>query len=950
MRYALKNIYLGWHAFWIRTNEVMWSIYGWLTSLSRRWKLAVGGAVLALFLGLFWLDPAAALLDSFMNIGGSIGSMVMLVVSTIALAVLSFFMLIALLLTKLLIAVSLYNDFVNATAVNTGWPLIRDVVNMFFIVVLLIIAFSTIIGYKEFDYKKHVPRLLLMAVLINFSKTLVGLLIDFSQVVMLTFVNGFKEAAFGNFIKAFGLDKITTIAKKGLGGNGFEAMADSTSLLISILFGILMLIVISTLILIMLIYLVARVIAIWILLIFSPLAFFVWALPPKLAKALSKFSNLWWEQLSSWLTGGPIMAFFLWLTMAIVASSSNPFGNVMPKDDESSYVMKFLNEAADFGNLANFVVATVLLFYGLKTAVEQSKSASASLGKLAEGIKSSGGPIGGTIKLAGRAAGAAVKTGGKVAGKGLAFGAKSLDTKYGYSKKLGTSMSGLGVQLGKWGEGKGGLIGALATGGAKAIQTKAAGFTTMGAERYKTAKEAFAKRHTGQPLKQQIEAENVMLGSADKNDRKVGAAARMTRFLDPRNRKAETSGRIKELKAHYASAEGGGKSAEEAERLAIAQANAEYDQKLIAEMAKIEKDDDLNSDAELMEKIKTVRKDNLGLYDSLDKIKASVKSRTLDQTPAAAYRNLDVGLAALESAELMSGGVMVAGWEDKVRAIEGLNSSQRDALLAMGAVMQTDVGKEAYQAYASGKASGMSLSVGANGAYTLLGANGAIVAEQASNKQRIQQQIQQASGNRLTGQALEQFASGFSQPPTQTQLQAIGAAFNAGAYEPGATSYSRAAAQAMGAVQAQGVPTSIAFGVQRDGSYQSSAYQAAHADVMSTAAKNLSSADGNMARGAVNVFISTSPETITGRGQAAETVLKAIEGKLDELVIAAEQHVPGSEPKVEVFVRAVAEAGRAAQNKAQIPGAVLSQAEAKAKEILEKEIMKDGTLRKMAHV
>ena len=108
------------------------------------------------------------------------------------------------LLTNLLISVVQYNGFSTSVAVTTGWPIIRDVCNMFFIIVLLIIAFSTIIGYDKFHYKKYLaqaatygrPDQLL-------SKTLVGLLIDLSQVIMLTFVAGFKEAAFGNFARAF---------------------------------------------------------------------------------------------------------------------------------------------------------------------------------------------------------------------------------------------------------------------------------------------------------------------------------------------------------------------------------------------------------------------------------------------------------------------------------------------------------------------------------------------------------------------------------------------------------------------------------------------------------------------------------------------------------------------------------------------------------------------------
>jgi len=74
---------------------------------------------------------------------------------------------------------------------------------MSFILILLIIAFATILRQESYS-KKLLPKLLIMAVLINFSRTIFGLLIDFSQVIMLTFVNAFSAGG-GYFIKALEL-------------------------------------------------------------------------------------------------------------------------------------------------------------------------------------------------------------------------------------------------------------------------------------------------------------------------------------------------------------------------------------------------------------------------------------------------------------------------------------------------------------------------------------------------------------------------------------------------------------------------------------------------------------------------------------------------------------------------------------------------------------------------
>ncbi len=884
MRHALKRIDLKWQDFSDRIREGIWTGVMRLAGLDRRQRLALGALGVALILGSSWVSPVGAQ-EAFFNIGGAVGSYVILMLSTVVMAVCVLGMVIAILLVKLLIAVATYNDFVNAAAVTTGWPLIRDVVNMFFIVVLLIIAFSTIIGYKEFDYKKHVPRLLLMAVLINFSKTLVGLLIDFSQVIMLTFVNGFKEAAFGNFVKMFGLDGVMSIVKQE-GGTGMENLADSIAMLISLLFGVTMLSVVCVIVLIMLIYLTARIIAIWVLLIFSPMAFFVWALPPKLAKSLSRFSGLWWEQLSAWLTGGPIMAFFLWLTMAIVASSDKAFATVMPSDPEMSYASKLLNRAAKPEQLANFVVATALLFMGVKEAVQQSKSASESLGKLAKSIKESGGPIGGGLKLAGRAAGATVKAGGKVAGKGLAFGAKSLDTKYGFSKAFGKGLSGVGEQMGKLGK-EGSLLRTLGTAGGKAVQDRAAAFTTMDSQRLKGAKEDLSKRTAGQPREQQIQAENVMTGSNDVNEKKAGNAAKLSRLLDPKDRKAATGARQKELTAHYMKKEGGGREQAEAERLAFAQANSEYDREVASQLDTIQNDPVLSADAELMDKVKAARKDNPGLGGDLGKIAAGVKEQTLDHLPAAAYRNLDVGMEALKAAEIVQGGAVVPDFGQKIRDIKNLSASQRDAMMATAAALQTTQGQAALRANASGQTSGMTLGLESGGGFAMMTQNGQIVEERGGGRQQVQQAIQSAAGNRMDAAQAQQLASRLPSNLNETQAGAVTRAVGVGAYAPGAASYTPDQARAMGQVQISGVPTSPSFGIDRGGNYESAAYQQAH--VTETAARigDLGSGDADAKGAAVRYITTIDTSIISTQGQAADTIVSAVQNNLPAIATSA---------------------------------------------------------------
>src|SRR3989338_10194138 len=99
----------------------------------------------------------------------------------------------------------LYNDFANSPVVRAGWTITRDSVNIFFVIVLIVIAVGTIFGHERFQWQRQVPRLLLMAVVINFSKTIASLMIDASQIITLTFANALKDIAGGNFIELLGL-------------------------------------------------------------------------------------------------------------------------------------------------------------------------------------------------------------------------------------------------------------------------------------------------------------------------------------------------------------------------------------------------------------------------------------------------------------------------------------------------------------------------------------------------------------------------------------------------------------------------------------------------------------------------------------------------------------------------------------------------------------------------
>jgi len=283
--------------------------------------------------------------------------------------------LVVLVIGKVLMPVLLYNDFVNSPIVGMGWSVIRDAVNMFFVVVLILIAFGTILGLDRFKWRQQVPRLMIMAVMINFSRTLCGILIDFSQIITLTFVNAIKDIAGGNFIQMLGLRNITEVdsvsraVSTGVGVSGSDIFIAAAASLIMMLI-VLIVIIFFTIIM------AYRIVMLWTLVTIAPLTWFTKALEGIATNAKSGGYDKWWKKFNCTLQIGPVLAFFLWLALAVAGSGNvSEYGfdealNTATASTEASSALQnpTILKALGGSNLVSFVIGILLLFVGLDAA------------------------------------------------------------------------------------------------------------------------------------------------------------------------------------------------------------------------------------------------------------------------------------------------------------------------------------------------------------------------------------------------------------------------------------------------------------------------------------------------------------------------------------------------------------------------------------------------------
>jgi hypothetical protein len=96
--------------------------------------------------------------------------------------------------------VTQFGSFVNGnviTGINTAWSAFRDISNIVIIGMFTFIAIATILGNTEYGYKKMLSRVLIVAILINFSLLFTKIIIDASNFTATQFANAAGNVANG---------------------------------------------------------------------------------------------------------------------------------------------------------------------------------------------------------------------------------------------------------------------------------------------------------------------------------------------------------------------------------------------------------------------------------------------------------------------------------------------------------------------------------------------------------------------------------------------------------------------------------------------------------------------------------------------------------------------------------------------------------------------------------
>lgn len=318
-------------------------------------------------------------LDDNFEVGSTVGSFLLEGANFILYGILKLSLILlsgSMWLLDVMISPKIYNEvFLSSVAIagiNTAWSFVRDFFNLFFILIILLIGISTILGVSKFKDKSILVQTVFAAILINFSKPLTLIVIDTSQIFMRFFADALTKIEFATQIQK------TVNFQKVLSGSG---LGDNFTYFVIIVSVIIMTLIMAVMLFYLAMSLVVRMVAFWVLIILSPMAVFGYALEG--TGGLGSLKSDWLSKLISWAFYGPILLFFLWLAVILVTTinsavsagisgfSSLSSSQLSVEGGLSDYVVKL------FGIIIPYITAIYLLFYGY----EQSQKMAPAMAK-----------------------------------------------------------------------------------------------------------------------------------------------------------------------------------------------------------------------------------------------------------------------------------------------------------------------------------------------------------------------------------------------------------------------------------------------------------------------------------------------------------------------------------------------------------------------------------------
>ena len=260
-------------------------------------------------------------------------------------------------LNKILVLVGLLFNFVitetlikmSATikgiaGINAGWIALRDISNIVIIFSLLYISIATILRLSGYQAKELLVKVIIVALLINFSLFFTKVIIDVANTFSTVFYNKITVTVPSNgapgqtfdggkglaeaFMKPFNLATVANTQSPGGGFDDSRAFAANENALALFVVGSIFMLVAIFVFLAATVLFFIRFVVLIILMVFSPLAFAGSILPKT-----RTYADKWWSTLIAESFFAPLFMIMIWLSLKIINDPT--FQRFMPPPGSS---------------------------------------------------------------------------------------------------------------------------------------------------------------------------------------------------------------------------------------------------------------------------------------------------------------------------------------------------------------------------------------------------------------------------------------------------------------------------------------------------------------------------------------------------------------------------------------------------------------------------------------
>jgi len=266
-------------------------------------------------------------------------------------------------------ALTLSANLLNEHIVTEGWRIVRDFANLFLVLIIIVIAFGTILRIPAYGIKKTLAKLIIVAFLVNFSLLFAGTILDFSNLLTYYFLNhatngrGLALAtALQNTFQPQRLFEVKSFGETETGQDFANILQNLGNLAFVLIFSL----VVVFIFMVLGILLYIRVISLAILLVLAPIAWICWILP-----ITAQHWEKWWNQFLRWCLFTPVASFFIYLSFSYltVRSIKNSTRLELMNSTDLVGTLNTASNTPDFSTVAiQMILITGLMIGGLIAA------------------------------------------------------------------------------------------------------------------------------------------------------------------------------------------------------------------------------------------------------------------------------------------------------------------------------------------------------------------------------------------------------------------------------------------------------------------------------------------------------------------------------------------------------------------------------------------------------